>query len=834
MKRLSLKRVCPVWILTSLRGEEFKKFKAQVDNQFSTFSESEIDDYKSVEKHKWWEVTPVDESLSEKWNHQTGIPYNIPVFECQGLFDGTQVEVIFHSPISDFKKDVEYVKALKENKQFLENYIHSNRLFYGIISFRKEESKKQYFVDDISCIEKVSDNLFESVIFHSDSSQDASNPYGYLSLDDDDFMALSVSLVFATALMKVTLTSVANQIEKRFHMAGCFSLVYEPDAFKCNKSANLSTLLMDAFCNNETDSEWFDPNEALLTFENSSIKKNLHWRLVYNQLFSNFNEEKLDGIYTKPPISPWAMLAYRLKPEYFKKYLKSLLKTVYEKVHDFGAITLMRFKSFTDLRYEQLLAGTAPIDNGAQYAKSAIVGFVEGLWSPDNKGAKGLKQAQLLVATLKDYLIRQKEEVERVRIWSQPNDKDYLTFPKPNEYPLQEIFDDRSRSFTSFYEEEAMNHPSPLENTPEINKRREFKELTDVHRILQYHPMPLNLFAKLALLAALLPVTIWVILMVIPDYLFNSTYFESGMGLTIMYVIIAALALIWGYVQYAINILRKIRIGIRRYVAWYFYQIERQTYLVALQKESDYYDEMITECSHIEDRLRSFIEAVAPKLPEFEKYHTSKLQRNILGNLDNGTSILKDFSMLSELKIEDHEYSLDVLTPGLFNALIETCDRNMGDIIFSMLLIENDSMSDSKYLLMMHWILLLAEKIKIYLNSREIPSNISKLAFDTIGEERSNFNYDAAGMVCATMYPSVYVPTERPHTWTSIYVSDLGGEGKKWESLYTGDVMLRIPNYIQGRTGATMEPEQIALFLRMHSFQTLLSKDGETIRTIFN
>ena len=67
MKKISLKKISPVWILTTLRGDEFDRFKAEVDNQFSIFSETELEGYEGAEKHKWWEVTQVDDRLSEKW-----------------------------------------------------------------------------------------------------------------------------------------------------------------------------------------------------------------------------------------------------------------------------------------------------------------------------------------------------------------------------------------------------------------------------------------------------------------------------------------------------------------------------------------------------------------------------------------------------------------------------------------------------------------------------------------------------------------------------------------------------------------------------------------------
>ena len=827
-----MKRISPVWILTTLQGEDFEKFKVEVDNQFATFSATELDGYESAEKHKWWEVTQIDSHLSEKWNQQTSIPNNIPVFEYQDLYDGTQVEVIFHSPLYEFENKVKYIQALKEDDLFLRTV--PNKLFYGVITFRKEESVTERFVRDISLLETKSKGLFDGVVFHSDSSQCASNSSGYLNLDNDNFRALSVNLVFATALLKMTLASVSSQQDRLFHTAGCFSYVYEPDAFKCNKSAQLSALLMDAFCNNETDAEWFNQNEAMATFENSSIKKNLHWHLVYNQIHSNFKEEKLDSIYIKPRISPWAMLAYKLKPEYFKKYLKSLLRTVYEKIHDFGAITLMRFKSFTDLRYDQLLEGTAPIENASQYAKNAVCGFLTGLWSPDNKGAKGLKQAQLLITLLKDYLESQKKEVKRVIEWKQPNDKDYVGFPKPNDYPLQEIFDERNRQFTSHYEEEAMNHPSPSENTSDVNKRREYKELTDVHRIMQYHPMPLNLFTKVALLAALLPVTIWVILMAIPDYILNSTFLESGLGLTIMCIVVAIIVLILGFVQYAINTLHRIRTGIRKYVAWYYYQIERKTYLMTLERVLDYYHEMIGECKKIEAQLESFMESMSPAMPDFERYQISKFQRNILGNLDNGAGILKESVLRVELKINDKDYSLDTLNPYIFKAIIETCDRDMGDTIISVLLKDRDTMSDYKGELMQYWARLLAMNIHLYINGIESDNDISIPAFTTVGKDSSNFEFNATSAVCATCYPSVFVPAMPSYKWSVIFVSNMGGAGRKWEALYAGNVMLRIPNYTQGGTLGAYEPTKMALFTRMHSFQSLFSKDGATAQTIFN
>lgn len=835
MKKISLKKISPVWILTTLRGDEFDRFKAEVDNQFSIFSETELEGYEGAEKHKWWEVTQVDDRLSEKWEERTGLPNNIPLLKFQDLFDGSQAEVIFHSPLFDFEKNVGYIKELRENDRFMRNFINSGRLFYSVVPFKNEDSVKDRFIDDISAVEKSSDGLFESVVFHSDSSQCASNPSGYLSLSDDDFRALSVNLVFAMALMKRTLNTVSDQTENRFHTAGCFSFVYEPDAFKHNCSARLAEQLMEAFCTNETESEWFEQGEAKNTFENSSVEKNFHWRSVYDQMHTKFEEEKLDSVYTKPPISPWALVAYKLVPEYFKKYMKSLLRTVYEKIHDFGALTLMRYKSFVDDRLERLLKGTAELENGAQYGRGAVSAFLASLWSPDNKGPKGLKQALLLVSTMKDYLSRQREEVERVKKWNQPNDKNFVTFPKPNDYPLNEIYDERNKQFTSHYEEEATNHPLPSDNTPEINKNREYNELMDVHKIMQFHPVPLNLLVKVVLLAVLLPVTIWVILMLIPDNVIKSGALETGTGLTVMYIIVAFIVLLFGFVKYAFSTLHRIRNGIRRYVAWYYYQIERQTYQMTLEKELEYYDEMISECDRVEAQLNAFGESETLELPSFERYHQSKFQRNILGKLDNGFGILKDAVVQTKMNIGDKDYSLTEMNPDLFKALIESCDCEMGDKIMSMLLNEDDPMTDSKLEMMKYWTSLLAKNISIQINGRDAGTDITIPAYSARRGEDSNFNFDAISTVCATNYPSVFVPVVRPYSWSMVFVSNTGGAGRQWESLFTGnDVMRRVPDYGQEEPSGAIEPEKTTLFVQVHSFKSLVLKDGETVKTIFN
>lgn len=835
MKKVSLKDISPVWILTTLQGEEFEKFKAEVDNQFSVFSETELNEYEGIENHKWWEVTQVDKRLSEKWEERTGLPKNIPLLNYQDWFDGSQVEVIFHSPLSYFEDNVKYIKGLRGNDRFMRNYINSGRLFYSVVSFKNEDCIKDCFVDSISAVEKMSDGLFESVVFHSDSSQCASNPSGYLCLGDDDFRALSVNLVFATALMKRTLNTVSDQSEKRFHTAGCFNFVYEPDAFKHNCSAKLAEQLMKSFCTNETEPEWFKQSEAKNIFEDSSLERNFHWRSVYNQMHTQFEEEKLDGIYTKPPISPWALIAYKLVPEYFKKYLKSLLRTVYEKIHDFGALTLMRYKSFTDNRLERLLKGTAELENSAQYGRGAVSAFLACLWSPNNKGAKGLKQAALLVSMMKDYFAKQRDEVERVKKWNQPNDNKYVTFPKANEYPLQEIYNERNKQFVSYYEEEATSHPLPSDNTPEINKNREHNELSDLHEVMQFHPMPLNLFVKAGLLAALLPISVWVILKMIPDTILKSDILESGTGLTIMYIAVAVIVILVAFGKYTVLTLRKIKNKIGKYVAWYYYQIERQTYLMTFDKVLEYYDEMINECDKVEAQLNAFGELETPTLPSFERYHLSKFQRNILGKLDNGSDVLKNDVVQTKLSINDKDYSLDEMDPDLFKAMIESCDCEMGDKILSMLLKDDNSMQDTKLELVKYWTSLLAKNISIHINGQNADTDITIPAYTVRPEDNSNFNLDALNTICATSYPSVFVPVARPYSWTMVFVSNKDGAGRKWESLFTGnDVMRRVPDYGQEEPKGAIEPEKTALFVRMHSFKTLIMKDGDTEKTIFN
>ena len=137
--------------------------------------------------------------------------------------------------------------------------------------------------------------------------------------------------------------------------------------------------------------------------------------------------------------------------------------------------------------------------------------------------------------------------------------------------------------------------------------------------------------------------------------------------------------------------------------------------------------------------------------------------------------------------------------------------------------------------LMMYWISLIADKISIQINGLNAGTSISIPAFTSRRGEISNFNLDSVSTVCATMYPSVYVPDALPYTWSMVFVSNTGGTGSTWESLFNGDkTTRRIPDYSQEEPVGAIEPEKIALFVQMHSFKTLIVKEGDTEKTIFN
>ena len=67
-----MRRIAPVWILTSLTGEAFDKFKEAIDQQFRAFSETELNGFVDCATHQWWGVESTKEGLTGKWDDNTG------------------------------------------------------------------------------------------------------------------------------------------------------------------------------------------------------------------------------------------------------------------------------------------------------------------------------------------------------------------------------------------------------------------------------------------------------------------------------------------------------------------------------------------------------------------------------------------------------------------------------------------------------------------------------------------------------------------------------------------------------------------------------------------
>ena len=82
-----MNRISPVWILTSLMGEEFDKFKEAINQQFRAFSETELRGFVDCDSHQWWGVETTDGDLDRKWDRNTGYPKGIPAYNLRGQLD---------------------------------------------------------------------------------------------------------------------------------------------------------------------------------------------------------------------------------------------------------------------------------------------------------------------------------------------------------------------------------------------------------------------------------------------------------------------------------------------------------------------------------------------------------------------------------------------------------------------------------------------------------------------------------------------------------------------------------------------------------------------------
>lgn len=839
-----MNRISPVWILTSLTGEAFDKFKKAIDQQFKAFSETELNGFQNCATHRWWGVETTDGGLDGKWDPANGYPNDVPAYlpDRFRLYDGNQGIVIYYSPLQDFTNDSSHIVNLKTNPLFFQTY-GGNKFFYGLASFRKEETANRDFRNLIQTVEinEINEQLFSSVTFLSDSSHVAGvNQDGYQNLSEDDFRALIVNAIFSIAITKRDFHQFNSGQNRLFNTAGVFSFTYEPDAFKKSKAYHLSEQLLDAFFNNKQDTEWYSQNDAKTHFEGSSLKKNLHWYNIYKLLSQGFKEESLKGIYSKSDVSPWRMFAYKLVPEYFKKHLKPLLRKLYNNVHDFSSLTVMRYKSFAKNKRQQMLDGSAEIEDKKQFAKTAIAGYLSSVWSPDYKGAKGVQQVLLLLEKTKEYLKNQKDEIWRVKNFNSPNDEKYKRFPQLNDYPLTEIAKKGNEQYYEDYKNFVEHGEPEAENSKDANKSYEERQLSTLQKLLQWHPMPLNLFTKAALLSVLIFVTVWVVISILQaTNLVQIFTLDTEQSLIVLFVATVLIVLTFAFVKYGVKTLREIRYNIRKYIAWSYYRVQCEVYGISMKETENYYDEMLKECERIKVQLEAFVDSEVKNKPSFGKYRISKLQRNILDKMDDDNQILKNTALNVSLQMNGKNYSPDEIVQGLFNAMLSNSERKLDDEMRDSLLKESykESENNLKEELLKIWSDALAENITITING-QVGGAIDFPAFHHTNT--SNFTTEAWQSANAIIHPSVYVYAMTPYKGCFSFIPHGTGyeNGERWENLFYGPdyVNKKVPDYsqVQNQHG-WLATKQIALFMRVHAYDRLIVNDNKgNETTIFN
>ena len=835
-----MERICPIWILTSLTGDAFEKFKLSVNRQFKAFSETELEGFENCETHQWWGVETTAGGLNGKWNDTTGYPINITAF----LPLNQQGIVIFYAPLSDFTRASVDVAELKKNPKFFQTY-GGNRFFYGLTSFRKKETADAGFLDLMRAIEEdeKKDRLYSSITFLSDSSHNASeNPKGYQTLSEEDYLSLVVNTIFTIAITKRTIDQLYVGQNRLFNTAGVFSFTYEPEAFKKSKAYHMAEQLLDAFCNDEKDAEWCSENDAKAHFDGASLKRNLHWYTIYKLLSSGFEEETMKGLYSQCKISPWRMFAYKLVPLYFRKYVKSILWRTYNNVHDFASLTQMRYESFARKKRQQMLDGSTEIEDRQLFAKTAIASYLSSIWDPSYKGAKGIRQVALLLDRTKRYLVEQKNEVGRVKDFGDSKDDEHKDFPQLEDYPLKEIFKKESVAFRKHYEELVTNGEPPAERTEEADKSYEERLLSRLHNILKWHAMPLNLFTKAGLLSVLVFVTIWSGIAILQStnkvHLFSL---DTDLSLISLFIASAVIVLVFAFVKYGLKTLRRIRLMIQKYIAWSYYKVQRELYVFSLVEEEKYYDALIDECDRINELLNSVVKLEVLNKPSFEKYKESKFQRNILDKMDDGSDILDKTALNVTLKLNDSEFPLDKVARGLFEAMLREGDQKLDEKMRVCLLDgnENASVDNIKEELLKLWSDILAAHIQILIYG-EYGKTIDFPAFHN--SKVSNFSNETWSSASAIFYPSVYVYAIRPYSWgISIVPNGQGYEdGSRWESLFfeptQSFVNQRLPDFVKTKNPqGWLSTKQISIFMRVHSYDRIIVKGKEdTETTIFN
>lgn len=661
-----MKEICPICIITAQDSQEFDLFKAKIDQQFNAFASQELDENFDLNKHKWWTTINVIGIDKDRFGADFLQKADLSILNSNvGLYNARRFVFIFVGSDNYFGDLIEFVVKIKEfqsNGRILGGI--ADVFYYGICYFNNNNLKKQ----KISQINHHA-TKFDVLVFQSDINfHPVKNPNGYQDLNttnENNEVVLDikkvhdslVQLIFHTGLTINVLHQSKELVTKVLMTAGTYSLTYEPSVHKHNVATSLLHQMFQKFCIEKAQKLWSDESIVNQYYNSIDIGSKWGWNATFKFFVAGFetNDEvvarnkEINKLLYKPMISAWSLFSQWLIPVYFKNYIKSLVINLRESAHSFMYGTIIGYNNHLEKKNKEVLEGSSDLST------EAIGMLLKKVWSENNalENPVGLQHILLVLEKLKTFIDGQVIIVEGLKdekATSMPN------FPLIDDYPLKNI----PKPIFDFYRDFVQHgaEKKEMDLGKDDNNSYEQTTLTKLVKLLQLHNVPLSLFTRAAILGIVLPLVILAGLLLIPDKLINTSYFESGQGAIIVFVACFALSLLLAFSKYGFGVLQKIKKMMKKYLAWIFWKTQQKLFKNTLDQQLKYYQALSVECSRIKRNIaEGFIPVVvnnepkqAPSVfenlkstlfPEAEpKFEQGMFQRDILGEFDGEWPIL--------------------------------------------------------------------------------------------------------------------------------------------------------------------------------------------------
>ena len=625
---MNYSEISPVWIIDTLSKEEDALFDERMSQQLLAFSQNEIGSSFDPSRQRWWKIDRANEfglSMVDAQKHPNDIPaYSLTT----NKLDETHLVVVVLGKLSQFgsaNKIIADIKDAKAHAQFmLGTGVTVN--YYGLFSF---ENGQTY---EARLEEEISESAFDTVFLQGTSNNTEKNTNGYHILDKKEdaynYWDLSVQIIHHIVLTKDRLNYFNDA---KLHIVGATSIIFEPEGEKRSRATKLAKAVVGKFKKEENGTRWHDKKKVALS---DAFKKFHGWRNIYNELRSGYENLPTDDLHVPSKVSPWWVFSKILIKEYFKKYIKSVVRLVHENVTGYSFITSERYKNHLDNKYSKLTGDNKHV----QAIEEELCSVWDKRENEKKECAIGLQQFKSKLDEMKAFFKEQKKSIEDLMKQTAPDSKN-AEFPGLYDYPLGGFGDKYQKRYEEYIQK------------GDDGKTGDYK-LKKLTRILQFHPVPLSLIVRSLILATLLPTCVLTLLWIIPDYLFNTAAVESTPGSYYLVAGCAVLCILVAVFQYLFSVVDNIRVKIKDYIAWSLYKLQLKAYEKTLDKALEYYKSTLDAIDRIEKQYNGLVDSsVDIKEANWYKFYYNTFQLNITGSYE-GYRILKSDSVDYRYKVK--------------------------------------------------------------------------------------------------------------------------------------------------------------------------------------